>query len=122
MIHRIRLMPEASKQVAGGRAKRHLPVMRWGVKAADIPAGAQDLMLRCRPVVSSRVLRNHPLLAAMPPESSRSKSVINGREEFTLRNKNGKAFFSFLSNATLNFPAQFVIIIKTSIFDQHSGT
>ncbi|MEI7923648.1 MAG: hypothetical protein WCJ40_17195, partial [Planctomycetota bacterium] len=60
--------------------------------------------------------------AAMPPESSRSKSVINGREVYTLRNKNGKAFFSFLSNATLNFPAQFVIIIMASIFDQHSGT
>ena len=39
-------------------------------------------MPRCRPVVSSLTLLNHRLLAAMHPESSRSKSVINGREEY----------------------------------------
>jgi len=52
------------------------------VKAAGTPAGVQDLMQRCRPVVSSLTLLNHRLLAAMPPASSRSKSVINGREEY----------------------------------------
>jgi len=54
-----------------------------GVKAAGTPAGVQDLMPRCRPVVSSLTLLNHRLLAAMPPASSRSKSVINGQEEYT---------------------------------------
>jgi hypothetical protein len=53
-----------------------------GVKAAGTPAGVQDLMPRCRPVVSSLTLLNHRLLAAMPPASSRSKSVINGRGEY----------------------------------------
>ncbi len=53
-----------------------------GVKAAGTPVGVQDLMPRCRPVVSSRMLLNHRLMAAMPPASSRSKSVINGREEY----------------------------------------
>jgi hypothetical protein len=53
-----------------------------GLKAAGTPAGVQDLMPRCRPVVSSLTLLNHRLLAAMPPASSRSKSVINGREEY----------------------------------------
>jgi len=52
-----------------------------GVKAACTPAGVQDLMPRCPPVVSSLTLLNHRLLAAMPPESSRSKSVINGRDD-----------------------------------------
>ena len=55
-----------------------------GVKAAGTPAGVQDLMPRCRPVVSSLGLLNHRLRAAMPPASSRSKSVIHGREEFRL--------------------------------------
>jgi hypothetical protein len=55
------------------------------VKAAGTPAGVQDLMTRCRPVVSSLTLLNHRLLAAMPPASSRSKSVINGREEYSRR-------------------------------------
>ena len=54
-----------------------------GVKAAGTPAGVQDLMPRCRPVVSLLTLLNHRILAAMPPTSSRSKSVINGREEYT---------------------------------------
>jgi hypothetical protein len=53
-----------------------------GVKAACTPAGVQDFLPRCRPVVSSLTLLNHRLLAAMPPASSRSKSVINGREEY----------------------------------------
>ena len=53
-----------------------------GVKAAGTPAGVQDLMPSCRPVVSSLTLFNHRLLAAMPPASSRSKSVINGREDY----------------------------------------
>ena len=53
-----------------------------GIKAAGTPAGVQDLMLRCRPVVSSLTLLNHRLLAAMSPASSRSKSVINGREAY----------------------------------------
>ncbi len=53
-----------------------------GVKAAGTPAGVQDLMPSCRPVVSLLALLNHRLLAAMPPASSRSKSVINGREEY----------------------------------------
>ena len=34
-----------------------------GVKAAGTPAGVQDLMPRCRPVVSSLTLLNHRLLA-----------------------------------------------------------
>jgi hypothetical protein len=54
-----------------------------GVKAAGTPVGVQDLMPRCCPVVSSLTLLNHRLLAAMPPASSRSKSVINGQEEYT---------------------------------------
>jgi len=40
-----------------------------GVKAAGTPAGVQDLMSRCRPVVSSLTLLNHRLLAEMPPAS-----------------------------------------------------
>ena len=44
-----------------------------GVKAAGTPAGVQDLMPRCRPVVSSLTLLNHRLLAAMPPASSDHK-------------------------------------------------
>ena len=32
--------------------------------------------------VVAETLLNHRLLAAMPPASSRSKSVINGREEY----------------------------------------
>jgi len=55
-----------------------------GVKAAGTPAGVQDFMPRCRPVVSSLTLLNHRLLAVMPPASSRSKSVINDREEYSL--------------------------------------
>ncbi|RLT12085.1 MAG: hypothetical protein DWI24_06475 [Planctomycetota bacterium] len=53
--------------------------------AAGTPAGVQDLMPRSRPVVSSLTLLNHRLLAAMPPASSRSKSVINGREEYIVK-------------------------------------
>ncbi len=37
-----------------------------------------------RPVVSSLTLLNHRLLAVMPPASSRSKSIINDREEYSL--------------------------------------
>ena len=33
-----------------------------GVKAAGTPAGVQDLMPRCRPVVSSLTLLNHRLV------------------------------------------------------------
>ena len=65
------------------------------VKAAGTPAGVQDLMTRCRPVVSSLTLLNHRLLAAMPPASSRSKSVINGREEYNFPIWDG---FSFRAN------------------------
>ncbi|MEI7923729.1 MAG: hypothetical protein WCJ40_17605, partial [Planctomycetota bacterium] len=54
-----------------------------GVKAAGTPSGGKTL---CRVVVSGGVvaetLLNHRLLAAMLPASSRSKSVINGREEY----------------------------------------
>ena len=54
-------------------------------KEAGTPAGVQDLMSRLRPVVSSLTLFNHRLLAAMPQASSRSKSVINGREEYRVK-------------------------------------
>jgi len=58
-------------------------VYEMGVKAADTPAGAQAAYaaLSSDGVVAETLL-NHRLLAAMPPASSRSKSVINGREEY----------------------------------------
>jgi len=54
-----------------------------GVKAAGTPAGAQAAYaaLPSGGVVAETLL-NHRLLAAMPQELSRSKSVINGREEY----------------------------------------
>ena len=53
-------------------------------KEAGTPAGVQEFMPRSRPVVSSLALLNHRLHAVMPPASSRSKSVINGREEYKI--------------------------------------
>ncbi|MEI7923982.1 MAG: hypothetical protein WCJ40_18885 [Planctomycetota bacterium] len=54
-----------------------------GVKAAGTPAGAQAAYAASSSGgVVAETLLNHRLLAAMPPESSRSKSVINGREEY----------------------------------------
>ena len=81
---------DTSYQNDAGGIKASRPVVErsdttgyeMGVKAAGTPAGVQDLMPRCRPVVSSLTLLNHRLLAVMPPASSRSKSVINGREEY----------------------------------------
>ncbi|MEI7921471.1 MAG: hypothetical protein WCJ40_06140 [Planctomycetota bacterium] len=54
-----------------------------GVKAAGTPAGAQAAYaaLPSGGVVAETLL-NHRLLAAMPQALSRSKSVINGREEY----------------------------------------
>ncbi|RLS25576.1 MAG: hypothetical protein DWH73_01800 [Planctomycetota bacterium] len=52
-----------------------------GVKAVGTLAGVQDLMPRCRPVVSSLGLLNHRLLAAMPPASFSSERAIHDREE-----------------------------------------
>ena len=43
-----------------------------GVKAAGTPAGVQDLMSRCRPVVSLLGLLNHRLLA---PDASDIDSI-----------------------------------------------
>ena len=53
-------------------------------KEAGTPAGVQEFMPRSRPVVSSLALLNHRLQAAMPPASTRSKSVIHGREEYII--------------------------------------
>ena len=54
-------------------------------KAAGTPAGVQELQLLRPPVVSSHALLNHRLLAEMPPASSRSKSVIDGREDYKIK-------------------------------------
>jgi len=69
------------------------PVMRSKKKLLAPRPGCKSFLHRV-PVVSSLTLLNHRLLAAMPPASSRSKSVINGREEykrcrFFLKNNRG---------------------------------
>ena len=53
-------------------------------KEAGTPAGVQDFFLHRVPVVSSLALLNHRLQAVMPRASSRSKSVIHGREEYII--------------------------------------
>ena len=50
-----------------------------GVKAAGTPAGVQDLMLRCRPVVSSLTLHNHRLLIGVGRVSPPPPSEPYGR-------------------------------------------
>jgi len=62
-----------------------------GVKASGTPAGAQAAYAALSSVgVVAETLLNHRLLAAMPPASSRSKSVINGREEYIIRAEPGE--------------------------------
>jgi hypothetical protein len=63
---------DTSYQNDAGGIKASRPVVErsdttgyeMGVKAAGTPAGVQDLMPRCRPVVSSLTLLNHRLMAA----------------------------------------------------------